>query len=153
MGRNTAPVVAVAALQATARGEDPLLLVLAADHAIRDGAQFRAAIDAAAPLKPALVTFGIVPTAPETGGYIEAAEPLEAGAPTPKPIARFVEKPDRATAEQLLESGRFTWNSGMFLFRASATGTGTPGPGSGQPSPRRSSRRWLISISCDWRKP
>jgi mannose-1-phosphate guanylyltransferase len=63
-----------------------------------------------------------VPTAPETGyGYIEAAEPLNAAsAATPVPIARFVEKPDRGTAEQFLASGRFTWNSGMFLFKASA---------------------------------
>ena len=123
MGRNTAPAVAVAALQATARGEDPLLLILAADHVIRDGERFRAAIDAgrSAAESGRLVTFGIVPTAPETGyGYIEAAESLEAGAMTPLPIARFVEKPDQATAEQFLASGRFTWNSGMFLFKASA---------------------------------
>jgi len=123
MGRNTAPAVAVAALQATARGEDPLLLVLAADHVIRDAAHFRAAIEAGRADAEAgrLVTFGIVPTAPETGyGYIEAAAPLQAGSLQPVPIARFVEKPDRATAEQFLASGRFTWNSGMFLFRASA---------------------------------
>ncbi|MBL6800941.1 MAG: mannose-1-phosphate guanylyltransferase/mannose-6-phosphate isomerase [Synechococcus sp. BS307-5m-G37] len=123
MGRNTAPAVAVAALQATARGEDPLLLVLAADHVIRDGEHFRAAIDAGRSAAEAgrLVTFGIVPTAPETGyGYIEASEPLQPGALTPVPIARFVEKPDRATAEQFLANGRFTWNSGMFLFKASA---------------------------------
>ncbi len=131
VGRNTAPAIAVAALQATAHGEDPLLLVLAADHVIRDGAAFRAAITAGRPAAAAgrLVTFGIVPTAPETGyGYIEAALPF-AAAPTnggaagplePVPIARFVEKPDRATAEQFLASGRFTWNSGMFLFKASA---------------------------------
>lgn len=123
MGRNTAPAVAVAALQATARGDDPLLLVLAADHVIRDAALFRAAIEAGRADAEAgrLVTFGIVPTAPETGyGYIEAAAPLQAGSLQPVPIARFVEKPDRATAEQFLASGRFTWNSGMFLFRASA---------------------------------
>ena len=123
MGRNTAPAVAVAALQATARGEDPLLLVLAADHVIRDAAHFRTAIDAGRTEAEAgrLVTFGIVPTAPETGyGYIEAAEPLQPGALTPVPIARFVEKPDRATAEQFLTNGRFTWNSGMCLFKASA---------------------------------
>jgi mannose-1-phosphate guanylyltransferase/mannose-6-phosphate isomerase len=66
-----------------------------------------------------LVTFGIVPTAPETGyGYIESAEPLNPQEPVP--IARFVEKPDRGTAEGFLATGRFTWNSGMFLFRASA---------------------------------
>ena len=120
MGRNTAPAVAVAALEALAHGDDPLLLVLAADHVIRDAAAFRRTVEAgrAAAEAGQLVTFGIVPTAPETGyGYIEAAEPLAAA---PVPIARFVEKPDRATAEQFLATGRFTWNSGMFLFQASA---------------------------------
>ncbi|MEB3234165.1 MAG: mannose-1-phosphate guanylyltransferase/mannose-6-phosphate isomerase [Cyanobacteriota bacterium] len=123
VGRNTAPAVAVAALQATARGEDPLLLVLAADHVIADGARFRDTVSAALAAAEAgqLVTFGIVPTAPETGyGYIEAAAPLGGSSSEPVPIARFVEKPDRATAEQFLASGRFTWNSGMFLFKASA---------------------------------
>jgi mannose-1-phosphate guanylyltransferase/mannose-6-phosphate isomerase len=123
MGRNTAPAVTVAALQATAGGEDPLLLVLAADHLIRDAKQFRHAVDAgrAAAEAGRLVTFGIVPTAPETGyGYIEAAEPFSHDQLQEVPIARFVEKPDRATAEQFLATGRFTWNSGMFLFRASA---------------------------------
>ena len=122
IGRNTAPAVTVAALLATAQGEDPLLLVLAADHVIRDAATFRAAVAAGVPAAEAgqLVTFGIVPTAPETGyGYIEAAQSL-LGANEPVPIARFVEKPDRATAEQFLATGRFTWNSGMFLFKASA---------------------------------
>ncbi|MCP9775744.1 mannose-1-phosphate guanylyltransferase/mannose-6-phosphate isomerase [Cyanobium sp. WAJ14-Wanaka] len=124
IGRNTAPAVAVAALQATAWGEDPLLLILAADHVIRDAAQFRRTVAAgmAAAENGQLVTFGIVPTAPETGyGYIEATEPLPTGSgdQAPIPIARFVEKPDRATAEQFLASGRFTWNSGMFLFKAS----------------------------------
>jgi mannose-1-phosphate guanylyltransferase len=124
MGRNTAPAVTIAALQATAGGADPLLLVLAADHLIRDAAAFRTAVIAGLPAAEAgqLVTFGIVPTAPETGyGYIEAAAPLSsADGGAPVPIARFVEKPDRATAEAFLASGRFTWNSGMFLFRASA---------------------------------
>ena len=126
IGRNTAPAVAVAALKASAHGQDPLLLVLAADHVISDAARFRATVEAGCSAAEAgqLVTFGIVPTAPETGyGYIEAAEPLQTGSgasPVPAPIARFVEKPDRATAEQFLATGRFTWNSGMFLFKASA---------------------------------
>jgi len=126
MGRNTAPAVAVAALQATARGDDPLLLVLAADHVIRDAERFRATVAAgmAAAGAGQLVTFGIVPTAPETGyGYIEAAQPGPGepqGEGGPLPIARFVEKPDRESAEAFLATGRFTWNSGMFLFRASA---------------------------------
>ena len=123
MGRNTAPAVTVAALQATADGNDPLLLVLAADHLISNTDQFLHAIDAGR--EPAeqgrLVTFGIVPTAPETGyGYIEASEAFSAEKLRDVPIKRFEEKPDRATAEQFLSTGRFTWNSGMFLFRASA---------------------------------
>jgi mannose-1-phosphate guanylyltransferase len=120
MGRNTAPAVAVAALQAMAHGDDPLLLVLAADHVIRDAGAFRLTVEAGRSAAEAgqLITFGIVPTAPETGyGYIEAAQALEA---TPVPIARFVEKPNRDKAEQFLATGRFTWNSGMFLFKASA---------------------------------
>ena len=128
IGRNTAPAIAVAALHASARGEDPLLLILAADHVIRDAARFRATVEAGrtAAESGQLVTFGIVPTAPETGyGYIEAVQPLQVGTdagnlPVPVPIARFVEKPDPATAETFIASGRFTWNSGMFLFRASA---------------------------------
>ena len=122
MGRNTAPAVAIAALQATANGQDPLLLVLAADHVIRDGAAFRQAVQdgMSAAEGGQLVTFGIVPTAPETGyGYIEADEPLDS-TNMPVPIARFVEKPDRSTAESFLATGRFTWNSGMFLFKASS---------------------------------
>jgi mannose-1-phosphate guanylyltransferase/mannose-6-phosphate isomerase len=121
LGRNTAPAVAIAALQATASGADPLLLILAADHVINSPERFRATVAAGIPAAEAgrLVTFGIVPTAPETGyGYIEAAQPLDPAAPVP--IARFVEKPDLATAEAFLATGRFTWNSGMFLFRASA---------------------------------
>lgn len=121
LGRNTAPAVAIAALQATASGADPLLLILAADHVINSPERFRATVAAGIPAAEAgrLVTFGIVPTAPETGyGYIEAAQPLDPAAPVP--IARFVEKPDLATAEAFLTTGRFTWNSGMFLFRASA---------------------------------
>jgi mannose-1-phosphate guanylyltransferase / mannose-6-phosphate isomerase len=121
VGRNTAPAVAIAALQAAAIGEDPLLLVLAADHVIRQEERFRQTVCAgfAAAMAGQLVTFGIVPSSPETGyGYIESAEPLSGN--TPVPIARFVEKPDRATAETFIASGRFTWNSGIFLFRASA---------------------------------
>jgi mannose-1-phosphate guanylyltransferase / mannose-6-phosphate isomerase len=103
IGRNTAPAVAVAALQATAQGQDPLLLVLAADHVVRDGAAFRATV-AAGTEAAALVTFGIVPTAPETGyGYIEAAQALT-GAGGPVPIARFVEKPDSGVVGQFEDS-------------------------------------------------
>ncbi|HEX7113230.1 MAG TPA: mannose-1-phosphate guanylyltransferase/mannose-6-phosphate isomerase [Mizugakiibacter sp.] len=117
VGRNTAPAIAAAALAASAEGADPLLLVLPSDHAIRDEVRFRAAVRAALPAarEGALVTFGIVPTAPETGyGYIKAA----AGEGV-RAVERFVEKPDRAAAQEYVASGAYFWNSGMFLFRAS----------------------------------
>jgi mannose-1-phosphate guanylyltransferase/mannose-6-phosphate isomerase len=131
VGRNTAPAVALAALQATAQGDDPLLLVLPADHAIRDADALRTAIAAGIPhaREGALLTFGIVPTAPETGyGYLRAGQPLQGGGETPaaKPqppvleVVQFVEKPDLATAQHYLHTGGYFWNSGMFLFRASA---------------------------------
>ncbi len=123
IGRNTAPAIAVAALQATQQGEDPLLLVLAADHAIRDVEQFLLAIEAGRIDAEAgrLVTFGIVPTAPETGyGYIEAGESLSKDNLQGLSIKRFIEKPDKESAEKFLSDGRFTWNSGIFLFKASA---------------------------------
>ncbi|KLD75820.1 mannose-1-phosphate guanylyltransferase/mannose-6-phosphate isomerase [Xanthomonas hyacinthi] len=116
-GRNTAPAIAVAALEATRNGADPLLLVLPSDHVIRDEAAFQAAVQvaAAAAEQGKLVTFGIKPTAPETGyGYIKAGAGTGASA-----VERFVEKPDLATAQGYLASGEYYWNSGMFLFRAS----------------------------------
>ena len=117
VGRNTAPAIAAAALQATAAGGDPLLLVLPSDHAVRDAAAFGRAVQAARPAAEAgrLVTFGIVPTGPETGyGYIRAA----AGEGV-RAVERFVEKPDAETARGYVASGEYFWNSGMFLFRAS----------------------------------
>ncbi len=116
-GRNTAPAIAAAALQAMAGGDDPLLLVLPSDHVVRNDAAFRAAVAAAMPAAEAgrLVTFGIVPDAPETGfGYIQAAP-----GDGVRPVLRFVEKPDAATAQGYLEAGGYYWNSGMFLLRAS----------------------------------
>ena len=116
-GRNTAPAIAAAALQATADGADPLLLVLPSDHVVTDEAAFHGAVREAIPAAAggALVTFGIVPGAPETGfGYIQA----EAGDGV-RAVRRFVEKPDAATAARYLSEGGYYWNSGMFLFRAS----------------------------------
>ncbi|MCU1741500.1 MULTISPECIES: mannose-1-phosphate guanylyltransferase/mannose-6-phosphate isomerase [unclassified Pseudomonas] len=118
MGRNTAPAVALAALQASSEEQDPVLLVLAADHLIRDVAAFQESIRQALPLALAgkLVTFGIVPTQAETGyGYIEKGKALNAGG---FEVARFVEKPDEETARAYLASGHYLWNSGMFMFRA-----------------------------------
>jgi mannose-1-phosphate guanylyltransferase/mannose-6-phosphate isomerase len=118
VARNTAPAIAAAALEALRDGADPLLLVLPSDHVIADEDAFRAAVRQAVPAAESglLVTFGIVPTGPETGyGYIKAA-PGEGV----RAVERFVEKPDAATAEGYVASREYAWNSGMFLFRASA---------------------------------
>ncbi|WP_322998795.1 mannose-1-phosphate guanylyltransferase/mannose-6-phosphate isomerase [Castellaniella sp.] len=118
VGRNTAPAIALAALQATAQGDDPLLLVLAADHVIADVPAFHRAIRQACELAAdgRLVTFGIVPDRPETGyGYIERGDPTGTG----WQVAQFVEKPDARRAAEYLSTGRYYWNSGMFLFKAS----------------------------------
>ena len=117
MGRNTAPAVALAAQCIAAKyGNDTLMLVLAADHLIQDQARFTAAVTEAAVLaqQDQLVTFGIIPTAPETGfGYIEAGEAL----PTGRKVIRFVEKPSAEKAQDYLATGNFFWNSGMFCFK------------------------------------
>ena len=122
VGRNTAPAIAAAALQAMAGGDDPLLLVLPSDHVVRDTDAFRAAVREAgvAADAGALVTFGIVPTSAETGfGYIQAdIGGAEAGEGVRR-VLRFVEKPDAATAQSYLDAGGYYWNSGMFLVRAS----------------------------------
>jgi mannose-1-phosphate guanylyltransferase/mannose-6-phosphate isomerase len=140
VGRNTAPAVAVAALQAIEGGSDPILLVLPADHVIRDAAALCDAISHGvdAVQDGALLTFGVVPTSPETGyGYIRRGERLgdsgeesgvrskENNTPHPSPltpysVSSFVEKPDLATAEGYFASDDYYWNSGMFLFKASA---------------------------------
>lgn len=117
VGRNTAPAIAVAALEATRDGGDALLLVLPSDHVINNETAFRSAVQAAAAAAEAgkLVTFGIVPTGPETGyGYIKAADGQGLRA-----VERFVEKPDLGTATRYVSSGQYYWNSGMFLFKAS----------------------------------
>jgi mannose-1-phosphate guanylyltransferase/mannose-6-phosphate isomerase len=121
-GRNTAPAIALAAHAAlkaavAAQGADPVLLVLPADHVMRDVPAFQKAVRAALPAaeQGKLVAFGIVPSAPETGyGYIQRGE---AGGAVHR-IARFVEKPPMEKAEEFLKSGDYYWNSGMFMFRA-----------------------------------
>ena len=118
VGRNTAPAIAAAALQAAATDPGAMLLVLPSDHLIRDVAAFREAVRLAleAAAKGMLVTFGVAPTHPATGyGYIEAGDAL--GEATFR-IRRFVEKPDLAKAEGFLRQGGYLWNSGMFVFRA-----------------------------------
>ena len=115
-GRNTAPAVALAALSLQKlAGDDAIMLVLAADHVIQDTNAFHQAIEKATPLAQngKLVTFGIVPAAPETGyGYIRGG----AACGDAFDVAQFVEKPDLATAQSYLASGDYYWNSGMFMF-------------------------------------
>jgi mannose-1-phosphate guanylyltransferase/mannose-6-phosphate isomerase len=126
VGRNTAPAVAIAAMAAVSdlpqnkggNENDPLLLILPADHVITDVKAFRAALEIGrkAASEGKLVTFGVVPNKPETGyGYIKRVN----GAGPAYAIDRFVEKPDLATAKAYVESKEYFWNSGMFLFRAS----------------------------------
>ncbi len=121
-GRNTAPAVAAAAIHSLNNAqheEAPLLLVLPSDHVIADIARFQQAICTAIPhaRAGALVTFGIVPSRPETGyGYIRRGMPVEGGFA----LDRFVEKPDAKTAQSYLDTGDYLWNSGIFLFRADA---------------------------------
>ena len=129
VGRNTAPALAVAALKTTGGDADPTLLVLPADHFIRDLDLFHRTLAAGAALaeRGHLITFGIVPESPETGyGYIKKGNHIgTAGEQSAAPevessgIERFVEKPDLATAEAYVRSGDYCWNSGMFMFKAS----------------------------------
>tara|TARA_R110002033_G_scaffold157963_2_gene194119 strand:- start:117922 stop:119319 length:1398 start_codon:yes stop_codon:yes gene_type:complete len=115
-GRNTAPAIALAALEALrSQSDDALMLVLPADHVIRDLAAFETTIKQAVELakQDALVTFGVQPTRPETGyGYIRSGDNFS--------VVEFVEKPNLEKAQAYLDSGEYLWNSGMFLFRAKA---------------------------------
>ena len=121
VGRNTAPAIALSAMQALNNaddGEEPILLVLAADHIIENEQAFKDSVEKALPFaqRGQLVTFGIVPTAPKTGyGYIKSGN-QDGDAFS---VSEFVEKPDSKTANDYLASGNYYWNSGMFLFKAS----------------------------------
>ncbi len=119
-GRNTAPALTLAALAAMREGGDPILLVMPADHVILDTAAFQAVVRKGLALaaEGMVVTFGITPDSPETGyGYIQSGATLGEGGACR--IARFVEKPDFATAEAYLDDGSYLWNSGLFIMRAS----------------------------------
>lgn len=119
-GRNTAPAVLAGALHVAKTDPDGLLLVAPSDHAIPDSDGFGKAIAAGVPAAQngQLVTFGITPDRPETGyGYLELGATPDGA--TPVPLQRFVEKPDLSNAEQMVKSGTFLWNAGIFLFRAS----------------------------------
>lgn len=119
VGRNTAPAIALAAAWLLAQGGDPVMVVLPADHIIKEEAEFRAHLEVAirAAETGKLVTFGIQPTRPDTGfGYIKAHAGREGEI---RDVERFTEKPDHATAEHFLQEGNYFWNSGMFVWRAS----------------------------------
>ncbi len=121
-GRNTAPAIAIAALEALSREQDPNLLVLASDHYIEDEDKFVKAIDSAlkASLQNRLVTFGVIPTSPETGyGYIKTEQSIILDSCEPLDVAKFIEKPDKESAEKFISNDHYLWNSGMFMFKAS----------------------------------
>jgi len=124
VGRNTAPALTLAALVANADGADPVLLAMPADHTIADEPAFRLAVADGCILaeRGAVITFGVVPSKPETGyGYIRQGEPVEADdlAGRAYRLHAFVEKPDLGTAERYLAAGEYLWNSGIFMLRAS----------------------------------
>ena len=122
VGRNTAPAMTLAALQASTGGADPVLVVTAADHAYVDEAACTLALQAAvrAAAHGAIVTLGIAPTGPETGfGYLRCTHAQNGDVNTAQRVAEFVEKPDLPTAERYLADGRYYWNSGIFVVRAS----------------------------------
>ena len=120
IGRNTAPAIALAAFNALKNDEEAVLLVLPADHDIKDVAEFHKAIDAGLQqaLNDQFVTFGVVPNSPQTGyGYIKSADSVAINEVSK--IEKFVEKPDLETATRYIEEGGYYWNSGMFMFKAS----------------------------------
>lgn len=120
VGRNTAPALTLGALGAMVDGNDPVMVVMPADHVIQDCAAFLAAVQLAVPLARAgkLVTFGIECTSPETGyGYIRRGQAVPSEAAFI--VAEFVEKPDVATAQTYVDDGGFYWNAGIFVLKAS----------------------------------
>ena len=119
VGRNTAPALTLAALAAHAQGQDPVLVVTPADQTVTDNAAFAQAVQQAVQTaaKGTIVILGITPDSPETGyGYIQVET---AQGPDAQPVRRFVEKPDRQTAQAYLDAGGYVWNAGMFVLKAS----------------------------------
>ena len=119
-GRNTAPAITLAAMKALEKDDDPTLLVLSSDHKILDEKKFLAVLEKGMEYakEEKLVTFGVIPTNPETGyGYIEASSPFSDKV-LGKKIERFTEKPNKETALKFLKNKSFTWNSGIFMFKA-----------------------------------
>ncbi len=121
VGRNTAPSIVLAALQALQSNEDPILLILSADHLMSCDENFNIGLQNAFELANdgRIVTFGIKPTSPNTGfGYIQSKKPLNFKSANGSEINRFIEKPNLSLAKEFLLDERYTWNSGMFVFKA-----------------------------------
>ena len=121
VGRNTAPAITVAALKALEKNSDPILIVLASDHEIKNNKIFIDTLNAGIKyaLEDKLVAFGIIPNSPETGyGYIKASKPLSDNYLRGEKIEEFLEKPDIDKAKKLIKDKKFSWNSGIFMFRA-----------------------------------
>ncbi len=120
-GRNTAPAVTLGALKALEENENPTLLVLSSDHEIKNNDYFLKAVKSGLNYinDDLLVTFGVIPTSVETGfGYIEAEEILNVRGIKGSAISRFIEKPSFEKAKRFLKDKRYSWNSGIFLFKA-----------------------------------
>ncbi len=121
IGRNTAPAITVAALKALEKNPDPILIVLASDHEIKNNKIFIDTLNAGIKyaLEDKLVAFGIIPNSPETGyGYIKSSKPLSDNYFSGEQIEEFLEKPDINKANELIKDKKFSWNSGIFMFRA-----------------------------------
>ena len=122
-GRNTAPAIALSAIKALEIEEDPILLIVSSDHEIKNEQEFIKVIEAGLDFasKNKLVTFGVIPSRPETGfGYIKSDKAFLPNKIEGKNIEKFIEKPDLKTAQEYIKDMRFTWNSGIFMFRAKA---------------------------------
>ena len=122
VGRNTAPAITLASIKACEHENDPILFIMPSDHLIKDIEQFNMVLDAALRYCELgkIITFGIIPNKPETGyGYIEAEKMLDATILKGEKIIRFTEKPNKEDAIKFILDKKYTWNSGMFLFKAS----------------------------------
>jgi len=120
-GRNTAPAITIAALKALENFNDPHLLILSSDHQIENEEKFKEVVEKSIEFseKGKLVIYGVIPTSPEAGyGYIKASEPLDKLQIKGSKVDSFIEKPDKETAEMLVKDNRYTWNSGIFMFKA-----------------------------------
>ena len=121
IGRNTAPSIALAALQSLKSNKDAILLILSSDHLMNCDENFKIGLENAIELAKngRIVTFGIKPTSPNTGfGYIQSEKQLNFKSAHGSEIKRFIEKPNRSLAEEFILDERYTWNSGMFMFKA-----------------------------------